>query len=321
MEEPKCSKYLYSHSHSTGMSLAINVARIIFGLAFLGYASYTDIKTRRVKNEVWIVMAVGGGILLLLQLFLEKRAWEYYLIVLPVAVLLGFMFFDHRPLFDSKNRSLNFKLIMAIFIGAIAFFYQFSVLIGDIYYYQLLTIPVLIVFFYVLYQARVLHGGADAKGLMAIAILVPFYPNFFDFPVLEYANARTGEIMELFFPFAFLVLMNAVFFVIWVFVVLLVYNSAKRDFGFPEMLLGYRMSIDEVEKKHVWSMERIVEEERVMVLFPKKNDSESLQKLKELGVKRIWVTPKIPFIVALAAGFVLSAFIGNIFAAVLGFLG
>ena len=43
--------------------------------------------------------------------------------------------------------------------------------------------------------------------------------------------------------------------------------------------------------------------------------------LKELGVKRIWVTPKIPFIVALTAGFVLSVFIGNIFGAIFGLLG
>ncbi len=303
------------------MSLAINITRIIFGIVFLCYASYTDIKIRRVRNEVWKGMAFCGGILLLIQLLLENRSWEYYLIFLPAGILLGSMFLDHEPLFDGEKRTLNYKLLIVYFIGIIAVVYQFYALAGDVYYYQLLTIPVLIIFFYLLYQARVLHGGADAKGLMSIAFLVPFYPHFLDFPILGFANVRTGEIMELFFPFAFLVLMNAVLFVIWVFVALLVYNAARRDFGMPEMLLGYKMNIDDVKNKFVWPMERMENEERVMVLFPKSTDQKSLQKLKELGVERIWITPKIPFIVALTAGFVLSAFIGNIFAAAMGFLG
>ena len=81
------------------------------------------------------------------------------------------------------------------------------------------------------------------------------------------------------------------------------------------------MDIDDVKKEFVWPMERIVKGERVMVLFPKRNDDESLKKLKELDVKRIWVTPKIPFIVFLTAGFVISAFVGNLFVAIFGLVG
>jgi len=176
----------------------------------------------------------------------------------------------------------------------------------------------MIIFFYVLYQLRILHGGADAKAMMAIAILVPFYPYFFSFPLLQPSPERVASAMELFFPFAFLVLMNSVIFIVWVFLAILIYNSTKGDFGFPEMLLGYKMDIREVEKKFVWPMERVVKGERVMVLFPKRHDDESLKKLKDLGVKRIWVTPKIPFILFLTVGFVISAFIGNLFVGIIG---
>jgi preflagellin peptidase FlaK len=300
------------------MSTAIDIMRVVFGIAFLCFASYTDLKTRRVKNEIWMLMGFTGGVFLLLQLFLDKKTWEYFLILVPVGILFASMFIEHEPLFDGEKRTFNFKFFGLYSVGIAVVIYQIYALSGETYFYHLLAIPILIVFFFVLYQLRILHGGADAKAMMAIAIFVPFYPYFFDFPLLQISPERVASAMELFFPFAFLVLMNSVIFVIWVFLAFLVYNSAKRDFGLPEMLLGYRIDIDKVEEKFVWPMERIVKGERVMVLFPKRNNEESLDKLRELGVKRIWITPKIPFIVFLTAGFVISVFIGNLFAGIIG---
>jgi preflagellin peptidase FlaK len=300
------------------MSSAIDLMRVIFGLSFLCYASYTDLKTRRVKNQVWMLMGFTGGVFLLLQLFLDKRGWEYYLILVPVSILYASMFIEQEPLYDKDTKAINFKLFGLYIIGILVILYQLFALYGETYFYKLLAIPILIIFFFVLYQLRILHGGADAKAMMAIAILMPFYPNFFNFPIIQLSPEKVASTMELFFPFAFLVLMNSVLFVIWAFLAFLVYNTAKRDFGFPEMLLGYKMDIGEVERKYVWSMERIVEGEKVMVLFPKRNDDDSLEKLKELGVKRIWVTPKIPFILFLTFGFVISAFIGNLFVGIIG---
>jgi preflagellin peptidase FlaK len=300
------------------MSTTIDIMRVIFGMAFLCIASYTDLKTRRVKNEIWMLMGFTGGVFLLLQLFLDKKSWEYFLILVPVGILFASMFIEHEPLFDSEKRAFNFKFFGLYLVGIAVVIYQIYALSGETYFYHMLAIPILIVFFFVLYQLRILHGGADAKAMMAIAIFVPFYPYFFDFPLLQISPERVASAMELFFPFAFLVLMNSVIFVVWVFFVFLVYNSAKGDFGFPEMFLGYRIDIDKVEKKFVWPMERIVDGKRVMVLFPKRNNEESLEKLKELGVKRIWITPKIPFILFLTVGFMISAFIGNIFAGIIG---
>ena len=300
------------------MSTAIHIIRVVFGLAFLCYASYTDLKIRKVKNQVWMLMGFTGGVFLLLQLFLDKREWEYYLIFVPVGILFASMFIEQEPLYDKDTKVINFKLFGLYIIGILVILYQLFALSGETYFYKLLAIPILIIFFFVLYQLRILHGGADAKAMMAVAILVPFYPYFFNFPIIKLSPERVASAMELFFPFAFLVLMNSVLFVIWAFLAFLVYNSAKRDFSFPEMLLGYKMDIGEVERKYVWSMERIVKGERVMVLFPKRTDDDSLEKLKELGVKRIWVTPKIPFVLFLTFGFMISAIVGNLFIAIFG---
>jgi preflagellin peptidase FlaK len=303
------------------MSTAIDILRIIFGLAFLFYASITDLKTRKVKNEIWIVMGFCGGIFLAIQLLLENRSWEYFLIFLPIGILFSSMFYDFGSDSEEKKKKINFIPIILYIIALLALIYQFNAQSGETLFYQLITIPLLIVLFFVFFQLRILHGGADAKAMMAIAILVPFYPHFYEFPLLQFSSDRVAQAMELFFPFAFLVLMNSVLFVVWAFLGFFVYNATKKDIGFPEMLLGYKMDIDEIENKFVWPMERIVEGERVLVLFPKKIERDNLKKLKDMDIKRIWVTPKIPFILFITMGFVISVIIGNVFAALFGLLG
>ena len=93
------------------MSQALDVLRVIFGMAFLCYASYTDIKVRRVKNEVWLVMAATGGVFLLLQLLYDNKSWEYYLIFVPVTILFGSMFFEHQPLYDPEYKVWKLEAI------------------------------------------------------------------------------------------------------------------------------------------------------------------------------------------------------------------
>jgi preflagellin peptidase FlaK len=302
------------------MSTAIDILRIIFGLAFLFYASITDLKTRKVKNEVWVVMGFCGGVFLAIQLLIENRSWEYFLIFLPIGILFFSMFYDFGSDSEGKKK-INFIPIILYSIALLALIYQFNIQSGETLFYQLLTIPLLIVLFFVFYQLRLLHGGADAKAMMAIAILIPFYPHFYEFPLLQFSSERVTQAMELFFPFAFLVLMNSVLFVVWAFLGFFVYNATKKDIGFPEMLLGYKMDIDAIGNKFVWPMERVVDGERVLVLFPKKIEKDNLKKLKDMDIKRIWVTPKIPFILFITAGFLISAIVGNVFAALFGLVG
>jgi preflagellin peptidase FlaK len=298
-----------------------NVLRVVFGCTFLFYASFTDLKERRVKDIVWLIMGFTGGIFILLQMFLEKRAWEYYLIFIPVTILFASMFFEFKPLYDKKKKVFNGKVILLFIIGIAALLYQFNALSDDTYFYRLLTIPILILVFYIFYQANILHGGADAKALMTLAIFTPFYPRFLDFPIVNIGTERVSDAVELMFPFAILVLMNGVIFVIWIFLAFFIFNATKKDVRMPEMLLGYKMDIEEAEKTFVWPMEKIVDGKRVRVLFPKKLEEDALAKLKEHGAKRIWVTPKMPFIVALTGGFIISVFFGNVFWALLSLIG
>ena len=162
-------------------------------------------------------MGFCGGVFLAIQLLIENRSWEYFLIFLPIGILFASMFYDFGSNSEDEKKKINFIPIILYIIALIALIYQFNALSGERLFYQLLTIPLLIVLFFVFYQLRLLHGGADAKAMMAIALLVPFYPHFYEFPLLQFSSDRVAQTMEVFFPFAFLVLMNSVLFVVWAF--------------------------------------------------------------------------------------------------------
>jgi len=176
----------------------------------------------------------------------------------------------------------------------------------------LLDLLVIMCLFHLLFHLRVLHGGADAKAMLAIALLLPRYPVFDPLPLITVPQNVLSTI-EFAFPFALLVLMDAALATLVVPFANLVRNAVRRELSLPEALFGYKLDIDEAPKHYVWPMERIEDGERALVLFPSRarNYREDLLKLKEAGVSRIWVTPKLPFIVAIFAGFILALAVGN----------
>lgn len=290
-------------------------------MTLLTYASYNDLKSRTVKNIVWVVMGGIGALLLLFQLLLDGKPTEYYLIFIPIGVFFGAALIEHDPLVDFEKRTINVKVLALYALALMVLFYQIYSYRGDLYLLRLLGIPTLIIFFHLLYQSYVIQGGADAKALMAIAILTPVYPRIYNLPLIEIGSEKMMEVLEVSFPFALLVLMNSVLFIVWIFLAFFIYNCVKGDSKFPEALLGYRMGIDEVASKHVWLMEKVVDGNRVLVLFPKRSSKEELEALKRMGAKKVWVTPKIPFMVPLTFGFAISIIFGNFLIAILFWLG
>ena len=218
--------------------------RLITGTVLLAYASYTDIKTRRAANILWVVMAIVGIILLVIQ-YLDG----------------GF---------------------------------------PNIWY--LVFIPIMIVLMYAFFQMRLLFGGADAKALMALAILVPILPRIGNIP---FWNS--------FLPGSWSIFANATILFLFIPVSLLIYNISKKNLRFPHCLLGYVISVEKAKQKFVWPLERIKEGKRKLMYMPKNFDvDEELAEFEKLGITEIWVTPKIPFMIPLLAGFLVTFFLGDI---------
>ena len=218
--------------------------RLITGTVLLAYASYTDIKTRRAANILWVVMAIVGIILLVIQ-YLDG----------------GF---------------------------------------PNIWY--LVFVPIMIVLMYAFFQMRLLFGGADAKALMALAILVPILPRIGNIPL-----------WNSFLPGSWSIFANATILFLFIPVSLLIYNISKKNLRFPHCLLGYVISVEKAKQKFVWPLERIKEGKRKLMYMPKNFDvDEELAEFEKLGITEIWVTPKIPFMIPLLVGFLVTFIFGDI---------
>jgi len=173
--------------------------------------------------------------------------------------------------------------------------------------WYLVFIPIIIALMYGLFQLRLIFGGADAKAMMALAILVPIVPTMNNTPLWPSL-----------LPWSWVIFANSVLLFLIIPVSLFVYNAAKRNLSFPYALLGYKMNIQEAKAKFVWPLEKLVDGKRRFSRIPEDFDeSEHLKAFEDAGIEEIWVTPKIPFMIPLLAGFLTAFFLGDFMTAIL----
>ena len=73
------------------------------------------------------------------------------------------------------------------------------------------------------------------------------------------------------------------------------------------------MNIKKAREKFVWPLEKITNGKRKFVYMPKNFDiDDELNEFDKHGIKEIWVTPKIPFMIPLLAGFICAFVFGDI---------
>lgn len=164
-------------------------------------------------------------------------------------------------------------------------------------------IPVFAGLVFGMYYLHLIAGGADAKALVAIAILLPFPLQLgAGFPL------ATSPL-----PASFATLGNSLIAFLFLPAVFLVFNAARRDLRLPHALLGYRVPIDRVPAT-VWPMEMAEKGVVRRVMLPSRFlwTEEDFAALRAAGVTRLWVTPKVPFMIPLLAGFVAAFFAGDV---------
>ena len=126
----------------------------------------------------------------------------------------------------------------------------------------LLFIPIMIGLVYAFFQMRLIFGGADAKALMAIAILTPLEPSISQFPLWS------GSFM----PFSWSIFSNSIIVFLFIPLSLLIFNIVKRNIQFPYVVLGYKMDIKTARNKFVWPLEKLVDGKRKFVYMPNSFD-------------------------------------------------
>ena len=284
---------------------ALAAVRLAAAVSVFVYASILDVRTRRVGNRFWMALSGLGIILLIAQLLIDEQPLEYALIAAPVLLILADIFIELK-VGDSTARYVTILEYASAIVITIFLALEYG---SDPYFQHLLGVPVMMLFVVVLYIMDAIRGGADAKALISISILFPVYPAISSLPLLR-AESADAEIL---FPFSFVVLVTAAIIVALAPLGFLVTNAIKRDFRFPQLLLGYRLDVGAANGKHIWLMERVAEGRHVFYTKPKRDENliKELQALEAAGYGRVWVTPKIPFIVPILLGLLICALLGN----------
>jgi prepilin signal peptidase PulO-like enzyme (type II secretory pathway) len=279
--------------------------------------SVMDVRTRRIPDRTWMVLLLAC---------IPLVAWEMWIkgaddspvsllsLMLPVGGML-FVLFGYPEIskaFKGSIMDLTFTLIYAACIAGPVI----SFMLGD----RDLMIPVgvasvFMLVYFALYHipiggTRIIHGGADAKCLMALAAVFPWYVE--DLPYsfgVFYETLHEISSFGYIFPVHLSTLFNgAVISVLILFLILPATNILRGDFAFPRMFTSFKADVDGIAERHVWVILEYKQKKKV-------DPSERLEKrLKKRGDERVWVTPKIPFILYLFLGFVLHILVGNLVA-------
>ncbi len=242
----------------------LDLLKVLLCMPFLIYACYTDIKCRRVSNQVWVVM-------------------------------LGVF----SPIIIYEIITYGLSYIMWIAISFILIF----------------------IFVYILFYVGA-FGGADAKALMALAIIFPLYPALmigsYTFP-LEGIPPISLFTLTLFG--------NSVLLTVIVPIGLFFYNLTRPQLSEtikkPQyMFIGYRCDIDNLENlKHVRLLETVEEVDEIVKTKYSRGggtiDEDSIKSIRKYATKgqignKIWVTPGLPFIIPITAGFLSAIFYGDL---------
>ena len=145
-------------------------------------------------------------------------------------------------------------------------------------------------------------GGADAKALIAISLLAPLFPHI---------DTAVGElplwVAPVEFPFPLTVFINSLLLFLAIPVALFVRNAIRGDLALPYCFFGCRMQASDIPGSYVWPMEYIEDGRRKKSILPKRDVDPAV-----FGDEVIWVTPKVPFLIPLTAGYAISFLLGDL---------
>jgi preflagellin peptidase FlaK len=223
---------------------------------------------------------------------------------------------------DLKKRRVTNRLwLLMIVVGTPIAIY--NVIIQGIPFLIHFSASVLFTFIlvYLFYRLR-LFGGADAKCLIALSVLSPEQPAL----ASVYPGFAANHALML-FPFAITTLLNGAIFSLCIPICLFVYNlltlSSEELRGNPRMaFIGYKLHIESLfNAKHMRLIHRYEEEEgeikRIFSFGGVEIDTEVVEELKTYHARgkieeKVWVTPELPFILFITAGFFTALLYGNL---------
>ncbi|WP_457550743.1 A24 family peptidase C-terminal domain-containing protein [Archaeoglobus sp.] len=211
-------------------------------------------------------------------------------------VLVTLLIFIRASVEDLKTREIDDRLwlimiALAVLLNVIQFIQKPFNLIFAVVQFVFIFILANVMFYLLNF------GGADCKALISLSIMFPYYPKIFEFTVKG-------------FIFALSVLTDSVIFAPLIALYFFVRNALRGHFA-KMMFIGYKVKVDEIPKFHNL-LEWVENGKIVRSLRGIEFDENTVNELKRRGVKEVWVTPALPFIVFMTFGFVIAVTLGDL---------
>jgi preflagellin peptidase FlaK len=161
------------------------------------------------------------------------------------------------------------------------------------------------------YETRILVGGADAKALVAMGLVVPIFP----MSLLDIGSTSSSFLQVV--PFAFNVLVDAALLSLAVPLGLAFRNLHAREFRWHGGFTTYSLPVDELPRRFVWVDDPALpngggEHEEETTAEDITRRTAEAEALRARGVSRVWVTPQLPFVFFLALGTIVGVVAGNL---------
>lgn len=294
----------------------LDVIKVLLALGFFIYASRSDWKTRRVDDIVWVVLGSIAFVILVIELTFRPATLLTGTLLLPLAFVFYDIFWDRQHGWRTRTGAL------AMFLYVLSFVWVIIVLLVETanssYGFvippttaALVTVFALVILFELFYMFDVIKGGADAKAIICLAILFPWYPEITgSLPIITPGS----EAMLTLFPFALSVLFVAALISLLIPLYFLFKNISAGNRISLRSFVGFTIPITEVERRFVWLMEW-VEGGKIKFSARRFRSSDTLSAdlaaLQALGLKEVWVTFKIPFIIPMTIAILFVLIIGN----------
>jgi len=261
-------------------------------------------------------MGVMALVLLEVELIQGGASWEHQLLLVPTAIIFFGVFFGEEMWTEDGFKLRPLRVLAYLVAGLllaflVARFWTANGSDSDAFRAHL-SMPVMLILAHLFYQFGLLRGGADAKAFMSIALLVPAFPSIAPGLPLLSLSPIVQHAVDLMFPFALVTLLDAALMLVFLPLILLLFNALRGDVKGIQALFGYQVKIDEVPK-FVWLMDRVENDVHIKVLLPRKREdrNEQIALLRAKGFQRVWVTPQIPFLIPMTVGFIAAFLIGN----------
>ncbi len=310
----------------------------------MGWAAWMDHKARRVGNEHWLVWVKPAVFIWCLELLARGADWTVFLTASAI-VAYASMAVIGRPtvkdiLAGNREDILVSMWYLVSFVGVAFGMVKYSdvdlldLLLGEatgmVALYWTTLSGLLVIFVIDLgWRLRLIHGGADAKALMWVAILIP---NWSTMPVITDYNRDI--ILQL--PPAISLLMWGGLTFLLIPVVLVIRNLVQgnvKSLGDLRMFWHSTvMDLDKVQQSHVWLLTSMIEmpdgqmsvyhRTRAPRRTPSEQElSEQLATLQDNNIEEVWVSYKLPLLVFLFPVIIPMAVFGDITVIILQIIG